>query len=178
MELTKKQIIEIMPTAKERVGKYINYMNAYADTFKIDTPLRMAHWLAQVAHESAELKYTAEIASGKSYEGRKDLGNTQPGDGVRYKGRGLIQITGRANYAAYNRSVWCKGDIMKSPELLEKPLGAVKSAMWWWREHDLNRLADEDDVIRITKRVNGGTNGLRERCMYLARAKKALGVTC
>lgn len=178
MNVTDAQLLAIMPTAKGRVSKYINYINGYAARFKIDTPLRMAHYLAQIAHESAELKHTQELASGKAYEGRKDLGNTQPGDGVRFKGRGLIQITGRANYAAYTVSAYCKGDVVKNPELLEKPLGAVKSSMWFWLVNDLNRLADEDDVTRITKKINGGLNGFKSRCMYLARAKKALGITC
>lgn len=178
MNITEAQLLAIMPTAKERIGKYINYINGYADTFKIDTALRMAHYLAQIAHESTELKYTKEIADGKAYEGRADLGNTQPGDGIKYKGRGLIQITGRANYAAYTDSQYCKGDVVKNPQLLEKPLGAVKSSMWYWLTHDLNRLADEDNITRITKRINGGLNGFKSRCMYLARAKKALGITC
>lgn len=167
-------MLAIVPGAAQRIDKYLNYINGYADKFKIDTPLRMAHYLAQVLHESCELKYTCELASGKAYEGRKDLGNTEPGDGVKYKGRGLIQITGRKNYSAYNASKYCKGDVVKNPELLEKPLGAVKSSMWFWMVNDLNRLADMDNVLRITKRVNGGTNGLSEREEYLRRAKEVL----
>lgn len=174
MRVTKEQMLKIVPGASGRIGKYLNYINGYADIFGINTPLRMCHYLAQILHESGELKYTCELASGKAYEGRKDLGNTEPGDGVRYKGRGLIQITGRKNYAAYTASKYCKGDVVKNPELLEKPLGAVKSSMWYWMANDLNRLADKDNILRVTKRINGGTNGLAEREEYLRRAKEVL----
>lgn len=182
--ITKEQMLQIMPTAKERVGKYLTYINSYAEVFGIDTQLRMAHYLAQIAHESGELRYTVEQGA-RSYFKKYDtgklakmLGNTpqKDGDGYKYRGRGLIQITGRANYDAYNRSAYCKGDVMKNPELLEKPLGAVKSSMWWWKTHGLNILADNDDVVKITKKINGGQNGLNERCRYLARAKRALGM--
>ena len=164
----------IMPTASKRVDLYIGVINGWCDTFGIDTPLRMAHYLAQIAHESGELKYTKEIASGRAYEGRKDLGNTHPGDGVKYKGRGLIQITGRANYEAYMR--FCKFDVVSTPELLERPLGAVKSSMWYWDRHNLNALADKDDIKKITRIINGGYNGLASRMAYLNRAKKALKI--
>lgn len=184
IKVTREQMLQIMPTAKERVDKYLTYINSYAEVFEIDTQLRMAHYLAQIAHESGELRYTVEQGS-KSYFDKYDtgnlarqLGNTpqKDGDGYKYRGRGLIQITGRANYDAYNRSAYCKGDVMKTPELLEKPLGAVKSSMWWWNTHGLNILADNDDVVKITKKINGGQNGLKERCGYLARAKRALGM--
>ncbi len=136
----------------------------------IDTPLRRAHFLAQVGHESGQLRYTEEIASGAAYEGRKDLGNTQPGDGVRFKGRGLIQLTGRANYAAFAQA--CGQDVVAAPELVaEKPELAVDAAVWFWGKRELNALADKDDVVGITKRVNGGTNGLADREALLARAK-------
>ncbi len=185
MKITKGQVLQIMPTAKERVGKYLAYINSYAEVFEIDTPLRMAHYLAQIAHESGELRYTVEQGA-RSYFDKYDtgklalqLGNTpqKDGDGYKYRGRGLIQITGRSNYDAYNRSAYCGGDVMTHPELLEKPLGAVKSSMWWWKTHGLNILADNDDVVKITKRINGGQNGLKERCGYLARAKRALKIT-
>ena len=182
MEITKEQILEIMPNAKDVVGLYLPYINGYKEAFKIDTPLRMAHFLAQIAHESNELRNVKEIGS-KSYFERYDtgklkkmLGNLKPGDGYRYRGRGLIQITGRANYMAYKNSPRCQGDIITHPELLEKPLGAVKSAMWFWKEHGLNKLADKDSVLAVTRRINGGTNGLESRKNYLARAKEALNI--
>ena len=169
MEITAEQIKKIMPSARARAQKYVTVINKWSCHFDIDTPLRMAHWLAQVAHESGELLFTKELASGKAYEGRKDLGNTQKGDGVKYKGRGLIQITGRANYAAYAK--YCGYDVVAKPELLEQPVGAVKSAMWYWQTRGLNALADKDNVLTITKRINGGLNGLASRKAYLARAK-------
>ena len=174
MEITAEQVKKIMPTAGARAQKYVTVINKWSSHFDIDTPLRMAHWLAQVAHESAELRYTKELASGKAYEGRKDLGNAQKGDGVRFKGRGLIQITGRANYAAYAK--YCSFDVVAEPELLEQPLGAVKSAMWYWQTRGLNAWADKDDVLTITKRINGGTNGLASRKAYLERAKQVFNI--
>ena len=172
MEITAKQLTDIMPNAAAKAATYVPIINKWSPTFDITTPRRMAHFLAQIAHESAELRYTKELASGKAYEGRKDLGNTQRGDGVRFKGRGLIQITGRANYAAYAK--FCGFDVVAKPELLEQPLGATKSAMWYWQTHGLNQIADKDDDLAITKRINGGTNGLADRRKYLAMAKRVL----
>lgn len=172
MEVTKEQLSKIMPNAKSRIDKFLPVINKWADHFGISTSMRMAHWIAQVAHESGEIRYTKELASGKAYEGRKDLGNTQKGDGVRFKGRGLIQITGRANYQKY--ADYCGYDVVAKPELLEQPVGAVKSAMWYWQTHGLNELADADKFVTITRRINGGTNGLESRRTYLARAKQVL----
>ena len=174
MEITAKQLTDIMPLAAKKAATYVPIINKWSSHFDIDTPMRMAHWLAQIAHESAELRYTKELASGKAYEGRKDLGNTQKGDGVRYKGRGLIQITGRANYAAYAK--FCGYDVVAKPELLEQPVGAVKSAMWYWQTRGLNAWSDKDDVLTITKRINGGLNGLASRKAYLARAKQVFNI--
>lgn len=174
MKVTREQILAIMPLAKNRVDKYLNYINGYAESFGINTPMRMAHYLAQIAHESSELRYTKELASGKAYEGRKDLGNVKVGDGVKFKGRGFIQITGRTNYSAYMQ--FCKFDVVSTPELLERPLGAVKSSMWYWKNHGLNELADKDDVVAITKVINGGKNGLEDRKQYLERAFKVFGL--
>lgn len=175
MKITKKQLAAVMQNAgTARIDKYLPVINEWADKFDINAPLRMAHYLAQVAHESAELKYTKEIASGWAYEGRKDLGNIHKGDGMRYKGRGLIQITGRANYMAYKE--FCGYDVVSRPELLEQPLGAVKSSMWYWQQHGLNELADRDDLASITKRINGGMNGYTSRKIYLLKAKKTLNV--
>jgi putative chitinase len=136
------------------------------------SPLRRSHFLAQVGHESGELRYTKEIASGTAYEGRKDLGNTQPGDGVRFKGRGLIQLTGRANYVAFGKSMNADFTEGEQPErIANEPALAVEAAVWFWQLHALNALADKDDVLTITRRVNGGTNGLDDRKRLLARAK-------
>lgn len=141
----------------------------------IDTPLRQAHFLAQVAQESGELRYTEEIASGAAYEGRVDLENVHSGDGVRFKGRGLLQITGRANYAAFGLSVGrdliaegCSQSVASDAGL------AAESAAWFWDMHGLNRFADADDLVSITRRINGGLNGLASRQRYLDRAKALL----
>lgn len=178
MNVTKEQILHIMPNAKDKVDLYLTYINGYSDLFKIDTPLRMAHFLAQIAHETNELRYVKELGN-EAYFRKYDvgklkqmLGNIKPGDGYKYRGRGIIQITGRANYQAYQDSKHCNGDIMSNPKLLEQPLGAVKSGMWWWWKHDLNKLADHDSFLEITKTINGGTNGLKSRETFLVRAKE------
>ena len=154
-------------------------MNRYAEEFGIATPLRWVHYLAQVAHESAELRYTEELASGAAYDTGKlaaKLGNTpeRDGDGQKYKGRGLIQLTGRSNYEAYKR--YCGYDVVKQPELLAKPIGAIRSSMWFWKAHGLNELAERDDIVAVTKRINGGTNGLYERRNYMTKAKIVIPV--
>jgi predicted chitinase len=144
---------------------------------KIDTPRRQAHFLAQIGHESGELRFRAEIASGEAYEGRRDLGNTQPGDGRRFKGRGLIQLTGRANYREYGRAIGREADILVHPELLETdPDLCVDVAGWFWAKRNLNTLADADDLTGITKRINGGLNGLEDRRRLLKRAKALLSL--
>lgn len=137
----------------------------------IDTPLRQAHFLAQLAHESGCLRYAEEIASGEAYEGRADLGNTQPGDGKKFKGRGLIQLTGRANYVDYGMSINMDLTINENYKKLTQPEFAVDVSCWFWETRKLNSLADQDDILRITKRINGGTNGLDDRTRYLERAK-------
>lgn len=138
----------------------------------IDKPLRQAHFLAQVAHESGELRYCEEIASGAAYEGRVDLGNTQPGDGVRFKGRGLIQLTGRANYTKYGKARNRDFTTDEKPKLIATdPSLAVDVACWFWTQHGLNTLADKDDVVAITRVINGGLNGLADRQAKLARAR-------
>jgi putative chitinase len=182
MKVTREQIIQIMPNAEKYVDKYLVYINGYSELFKIETPIRMAHFLSQVAHESNELMYTKELGN-KNYFVKYDhgqlkqlLGNLKDGDGYKYRGRGLIQITGRANYQAYQDSKYCRGNIMDEPQLLEQPLGAVKSAMWWWWKHDLNKLADKDNFTAITKTINGGTNGLESRRKFLVRAKKVFNI--
>ena len=182
MKITKEQILQIMPNSAKCADSYLPSINGYAELFGIDTPLRMAHFLAQIAHESNELRCTRELGD-RAYFAKYDngrlklvLGNVKAGDGYKYRGRGLIQITGRANYQAYQDSKYCRGDIMENPQLLERPLGAVKSAMWWWWRHGLNELADKDSFVAVTKTVNGGTNGLKSRKAYLERAKKAIGI--
>jgi putative chitinase len=137
-----------------------------------DTPIREAAFVAQVAHESGSFRYTKEIASGEAYEGRADLGNTEPGDGVRFKGRGYIQVTGRANYKACGEALGL--DLIEHPELLEDITNACRSAAWFWYIKGLNQLGDKGDFLGITKRINGGTNGWKERMAFFDRAKLLL----
>ena len=183
MGVTRSQLKKIMPNAPYvRIDKYLDYLNKAMQEFGIITKEREAHFLAQVAHESAEMRYTRELASGDKYEGRKDLGNIQKGDGRRFKGRGFIQVTGRANYTRYK--LFCGYDVVSKPELLELPRGATRSAAWFFTAgcgQNLCILADLDNgrnteliLQNITKVVNGGLNGLDSRRRYLQRAKNAL----
>lgn len=156
--------------ATVRVNKFFSAMMAGMVSAAINTPLRQAHFLAQVGHESGELRYTAELDSGSGYEHRADLGNTKPGDGPRFKGRGLIQLTGRTNYAAFGQAV--ELDLLSNPErVATEPRLAVDAAIWFWKKHNLNTLADRDDTLALTEKINGGTNGLADREAKLARAK-------
>lgn len=163
-----------MPFAKARIPSFVAPLNGAMHEFHINSPIRQAAFIAQIAHESGELRYVEEIASGIAYEYRKDLGNTQPGDGMKFKGRGLIQITGRNNYHECGKALGV--DLITNPELLETNDLACRSAAWFWASRGLNDLADKGDYIRICRRINGGYNGLKERQAYHARAKMALGV--
>lgn len=164
-----------MPSATdENIQKFIKPLNEAMEKYEINTPRRQAAFLAQLAHESGSLRYVEEIASGEAYEGRKDLGNIQPGDGVRFKGRGLIQITGRSNYADLSKEL--EYDFIAHPEALEKPGAASYSAAWFWWSRHLNRFADIDAFQTITKRINGGLNGYDDRVKHWEIAKKALKV--
>ena len=153
--------------------KYVEPLNAAMDEYEISAnPARETHFLAQVAHESGGFHYVRELATGDAYEGRADLGNTETGDGRRYKGRGLIQITGRANYRECGDALG--HDFIAEPEALEQPVYAARSAGWFWHSRHLNELADRGDARAITKRINGGTNGLQDRLTYLALAQERL----
>lgn len=175
MIVTEQQLLAIMPTAKNRIPKYIGYINTYAKEFGITTPMQMAMFIAQVAHESGELRYTEELSSGEAYEGRRDLGNVYKGDGVRFKGRGLLQLSGRANYKLYKE--YCGFDVVAKPYLLAQPLGATRSAFWFFCKYKkLQALSEVGNLKEVTKRINGGYNGLKSREMYYNRAKKALNI--
>ncbi|NZD66183.1 peptidoglycan-binding protein [Rhizobium sp. WYCCWR 11290] len=141
----------------------------------IDTPLRLSHFMAQLAHESAHFGTTREFASGAAYEGRRDLGNTQSGDGRRYRGRGLIQTTGRANYREATADIRAMDaaapDFEREPEALEQFPWALLAGISYWRRRNINRHADRDDVRAVTRAINGGLNGFEDRIRYLGRAK-------
>lgn len=177
MKITEQQVRRIMPNAmSERVKEFVKSFNEYNELFGINTPLRTAHYIAQVAHETGELKWLEEIASGQQYEGRKDLGNIIPGDGRKFKGRGYIMCTGRANYQAYKDSGFCNGDLMSHPEWLAKQPGCQKASMWFWFKNNLNKWADVDDCRGVTKKINGGFNGYAQRAYYTRVAKTVFGV--
>jgi putative chitinase len=167
------QFQAIFPHAGARLGLFVQPLNDAMQRFQITTPRRQSAFLAQCAHESGELRYTREIASGEAYEGRLDLGNTQPGDGPRYKGGGLIQITGRDNYERCGAAIGV--NLVSDPTLIEQPENACVASAWWWSVHGLNALADENAFGSITHRINGGYIGLDSRCAYWAIALKATG---
>lgn len=138
--------------------------------YEITTPERAAAAVAQMAHESAGFRTAAEYASGAAYEGRRDLGNTHPGDGKRYKGRGYIQITGRTNYTAISRALG--HDFVRRPEHLARPRWAAQASCWWWHAHGCNTLADQHAFLLLTRRINGGYNGLADRQALHLRAQR------
>jgi putative chitinase len=172
-DFSQAKVKATIPRARdESIAKFFPNMVPTFSTYSIDTPLRQAHFLSQVGHESAALNYTAEIASGDAYEHRADLGNTQPGDGRRFKGRGLIQLTGRTNYENYGQATGRNfTDGNNAEAIATDPELAVDVAGWFWKTHGLNELADQDDVVAVTRRINGGLNGLVDREDYLLRAK-------
>jgi putative chitinase len=145
---------------------------ATLDAYAINTRLRIAHFLGQTCHESAGFRTTEEFASGENYEGRADLGNNRPGDGVRYKGRGLLQLTGRANYRSFGSLLGV--DLEGHPELAAEPVLSLKIACEFWKKKGLNKFCDADDVVELTRRINGGKNGLDERRALTTKAKTAV----
>ena len=176
--VTLEQLVAVVGPARERhARRYLDGLNQAMARYGVTTPLRQAHFLAQVAHESGGLRWPEELASGEAYEGRTDLGNVFPGDGRRFKGRGLIQLTGRHNYQRYAAALRRRGeavDLEDEPDLVAEAPYAADVAGWFWDLRGINRLADVDDLEAVTRRVNGGTRGLEERERYLERAKRAL----
>lgn len=171
--MTSDQLERIAIYAKHTdVILYAPLLSRYMKEYQITGKEREAAFIATIIHESGSFKYTKEIASGSAYEGRKDLGNVIPGDGVKFKGRGLIQITGRSNYTAISKAFGI--DFVNKPELLELPEWAARSACWWWKNNGLNEIADSGDMRRVTRRVNGGYNGLPDRVKWYNLAKQVL----
>lgn len=191
---------------KPRLDSFVATFNMWAVHFGIDTPLRVVHYLAQVFHESAYLKSTEEnlnysavallrvwpkhfnmsnvdfyahnpqrIAN-RAYANRMGNGSEASGDGYRFRGRGFIGTTGRANYKAYAQSEWCVGDLMSHPEWLSKSPGDQKSSMFFWLQNNCNRFADADDVKGLTKRINGGLNGYDSRLALTKKFKEVFNV--
>ena len=161
----------------QRAQTWADALSAAMALYAIDSPARQSAFLAQVGHESGRLIYVRELwgptPAQEGYEGRVDLGNNQPGDGFKYRGRGLIQVTGRANYRTCGLALTLP--LETSPEMLEQPGNAAQSAAWFWNSRELNALADVGDFNTITKRINGGLNGLQDRLALYALCKSALG---
>jgi len=174
--LNESNLVAILGIPVARAAKWAGPLSVACQVYNITTPMRVAAFLAQVGHESGRLYYVRELwgptAAQARYEGRLDLGNTESGDGSRFRGRGLIQITGRANYACCSKALGI--DFTESPELLEEPGAAAVSAAWFWASHGLNQLADAGDFRRITKKINGGYNGLEERIALYDKALEVL----
>lgn len=182
MALSIQQLQQILPNAGPKAGVFAPVLNAAMGRFGIVTPGRQAAFIAQIGHESGQLRYVRELGS-NAYLAKYDtgklaarLGNTPAadGDGQKYRGRGLIQITGLDNYLRCGEALGL--DLVNHPELLEQPQHAAASAAWYWQKEGLNTLADRGAFETITRRINGGLNGLDDRLELWARARKVLGV--
>lgn len=174
--MTPATLAEVMNIPLARAQKWADALTAAMAGGQINTRLRIAAFLAQIGHESGSLVYSKELGGPSyfaKYDGRKDLGNVMSGDGARFAGRGLIQVTGRANYQKASQALFGDDRLLKNPELLEQPEWAAKSAAWFWSSRNLNALADQDRFTDITRAINGGTNGLEDR---KARYRYALAV--
>ncbi len=177
MNITIDQLRKAIPNATaQNCERYIEHLNVAMEVHHIDTPMRIAHFLAQLAWESGSLRYAEEIYSGIAYEGRKDLGNTEKGDGIRFKGRGLIQLTGRANYRAYGQAVGVDFCSLGHWRQLAEPRWAADSAAWFWETHGLNERADRDEFTNITRVINGSTKTVQKRLPCLRAAKLAFNL--
>lgn len=182
MSVNAQQLLQILPNAGPKAGVFAPVLNAAMGRFGIVTPVRQAAFIAQIGHESGQFRYVRELGNNQ-YLAKYDtgtlaarLGNTPEadGDGQKYRGRGLIQVTGRANYRACGEALGL--DLVNHPELLELPQHAAASAAWFWQSRGLNTLADRGDFVGITRKINGGTNGLADRQTLWERARKVLGV--
>ena len=185
MLITLPQLLQILPGARLGAGSFLPALNMAMSRFEIGQPKRIAAFLAQVGHESGELRYVRELGSDE-YLSKYDtgalaarLGNTPEadGDGQKYRGRGLIQITGRRNYLSCSQALFGDDRLLREPTLLEQPQWAAESAAWFWQRNGLNELADKDQFTAITRRINGGLNGLEDRLQLWARAKAAFCVS-
>ncbi|MFY0570491.1 peptidoglycan-binding protein [Archangium lansingense] len=171
--VTLAQLKAIMPhLTTARATQCLPHLNRAMQEAGITTRKRRAAFLAQLAHESGELRYFEELASGAAYEGRKDLGNIRPGDGRRFKGRGPIQLTGRNNYRAAGNAL--KLDLVNHPKRAAAVNVGFRTAGWFWNTRKLNRYADQGNFREITRRINGGFNGLAHRQAFYSRALKVL----
>lgn len=179
MNLTAQQLAEAVLCPSERAEKWLSPLNSAMSDYEINTAQRIAAFLAQIGHESGKLVFVREIwgptPQQANYEGRQDLGNFYTGDGFKYRGRGLIQITGRANYKQCGDAMGL--DLESHPELLEQPDIAARSAAWYWKEHGCNEYADADRFNAITRAINGGSNGMPDRVALWNSARAVLSVS-
>jgi putative chitinase len=171
--ITRDMLKRIAPNSKEEIiAPLVQFLNQHMPRYEVNNYLRVCHFLSQAAHESASFRTLEEYASGAAYEGRRDLGNTQRGDGVRYKGRGIFQLTGRANYRTIGAKIG--KDLENNPTLAATHEVSVLTALEYWNSRNLSRWADADNVERITRLINGGLNGFDDRKKYLARCKQII----
>lgn len=180
VDLTLQQLIAIMPRCPlPSAGAYLPHLKAAMAEAEINTPLRAAAFLAQLAHESGHLRWWREFADGSDYGPSKNpklasrLGNRTDAEAMLYRGRGPIQITGRFNMEACGKALGL--DLLRHPDLLERPEHGFRSAGWFWSSNRLNGLADAGDFRAITKRINGGLNHFAEREALFKRALLVLG---
>jgi len=187
--MTPEQLKKIVPLISDtNLNNYTPLLNTAFDKYQINTVERQCCFIAQVAHESESFRYTKELASGQAYEGRVDLGNTMVGDGVKFKGRGLIQTTGRKNYQLCSQFIFGDERLLEHPEYLEEPEYAVASACFYWTSHILNEICDSDANWThtwkekvytrfqwLTVKINGGLNGYADRLAFYLKAKEVLG---
>ena len=176
--MTPQQLVACTGARIDRAREWLPHIEAAMAEFEINTPIRKAAFLSQVGHESGGLHWTLEIwgpsIAQQHYEGRDDLGNTTPGDGFKFRGRGLLQTTGRANYLRTGKALGV--DLIANPELLERPELASRSAGWYWKTHGCNAFADNKQFVMLTRRINGGVTGLEDRQRLYEAAKDALCV--
>lgn len=169
IQITKNVLLAVCPEGRaDIIAGLALYLGPAMASKSIDTPLRMAHFIAQAAEETDGFRTLVEYASGAAYEGRVDLGNIYPGDGERTKGRGIFQITGENNYRLYGQVLGI--NLLAEPSLAAAPEVACLIAVAYWDRHHLNAFADANDIRGITRRINGGLNGLATRQLYFARA--------
>lgn len=161
--LTLEILAEIMPHARNP-AEHVDPLNSAMREFDISTIYQQGMFIGQIAHETGELQWMEELASGKEYENRTDLGNSNPGDGIRYKGRGYFQITGRYNYKNYGHTLGV--DLVDNPEQAAIPAIAARVAGLFWKNHNLNVPADAQNITAVTRTINGGLNGLLDRLHY------------
>lgn len=184
--ITHEQFEEALPYATDaNILKYLPHFNRFFAKYNVATPQRIAAFLAQIAEESGSLRYVEEIASGKAYEYRRDLGNldeqalliahqNHTTTGRFYKGRGLIQITGYYNHVKVGKALGIPTDTQ--PSLLCQPEYAVQSALWYWDTHNCNALADVNAFSKITRAINGGLTNYSARVEHWKTAKRAFNL--